>query len=1649
MSVSGLPAYAASEQAPGSASVRFAPPANATTADFPIQVSASLLGQSATLNCVEHVSGLPGISLRVLPATASYGGTTTLAAGLTSGGAGVPGGSVSFKLFGSAAGSATSDSGGGAQLAGVSVAGQDAGTYPDAVTASYTGPDGAVVTAQGSLTIGSAATSLDLGGVLGTFAESTTLTATLRSGGQPLSSRNVSFSLNGAAVGSAKTDGDGVARLSGASLAGIAVGAYAGGVRAGFAGERDYGSTSGSATLTVTAGPPAALVLSPVAATITAGGGQAYTARAVDAHGRNLGDVTGSAVFSIAPDGQCAAAVCTAMTAGAHTVSARLGSVKATVTLNVNAAALASLLLNPSTARITAGGSQGYSASGFDAYGNSLGDVTSTTTFAIAPDGSCTGSTCTATAAGAHTVTGSSAGRSATASLRVDPGPLATLSLSPATASISAGGSQAYAAQGADRYGNSLGDLTSATTFSISPDGSCTGSTCTAGQAGAHTVTGTSGGRTGTATLNVRAGPLAALRLSPSAVSITAGSWQAFTAQGLDANGNSLGDVTSVTVFSIAPSGGCAGAACTATAVGVYTVTGVSGSATATATLVVNPGSLDQLGLSPASATIVAGDSQAYQATGYDAFGNSLGDVTSATSFSVAPDGTCSGAACTATVAGAHVVTGRDGGRTGTASLTVNAGPVDHLLLSPASTTIVAGSSQAYTATGYDAFNNSLGDITASTSFAIAPNGSCTAGACRATQAGPHTVTGTTGGASAGASLNVIAGPLASLTLAPGTASITAGGSQAYTAQGFDRYGNSLGDLTSSTTFSIGPDGSCTGATCTATVAGAHTLTGTNLGKTATGGLTVNPGPLATLTLSPSPASISAGGSQSYTATGYDGFGNSLGDLTTAATFSIAPNGSCAGATCTATTAGAHTVTGTRSGVSGTASLTVNAGPPATLTLSPGSASISAGGAQAYTATGADLYGNGLGDLTSATVFSISPDGSCAAATCTATAAGAHTVTGTSAGRIATASLAVNPAALVTLSLSPASATITAGGSQAYTAQGFDQYGNSLGDLTAATGFSITPDGSCASAACTATVAGVHTVTGSRSGVSGTASLKVKAGPLASLALSPASAAITAGASQGYTAQGLDQYGNSLGDVTAATAFSIAPDGSCSLATCTATAAGAHTVTGSDGGRSGTASLNVTPGSLASITLSPASASVAFGGGQAYTATAFDQYGNSRGDLTSSTSFSISPNGSCSAATCVPGAVGAHTVTGSASGKTSTASLSVNPAPTTTSAGAPSVQYSDPVTLSARVSPASLNGSALTGSVQFAVAGSNLGAPVAIDASGNATLSYTVSQGPNSYALSATFTSTNPNFAGSSGSGTLAVTPEDASLTYIGDFLVSACGAGCPVHLSTTVVDSADASRGNIGNASVQFVDRATNATLCGPVAVTLVNPSDPTTGTAACTWTAPALDATYTVGTVVGGFYKRNDPLDDVIITVSVSQGVHGSGAIEETSVAPAGLCPAAGLESFGFTAHNPPSPQDNLKLAVRTDPSLTCTPGGTTGSKRSYQVAGGSIYYFNKSASNRVTFRANQATITDKAAKNTFVTGATVQVSATDNGSSGDTIAITICVSSAAGLPANGQQPISCPIPGVGGVLWFSNDWNGSQTLEQVLLHGQITVS
>jgi predicted outer membrane repeat protein len=347
-------------------------------------------------------------------------------------------------------------------------------------------------------------------------------------------------------------------------------------------------------------------------------------------------------------------------------------------------------------------------------------------------------------------------------------------------------------------------------------------------------------------------------------------------------------------------------------------------------------GAFHHLTISPINATITAGGSQVYAAEGYDSLGNDLGDRTSTSDFTI--DGSpCTGASCTSTLVGAHTVTASNHADSSiqiSTTLHVTHGTLFSLAIAPTNQTIAEGQNESYSATGTDTYSNHW-DATSDSTFSISPTpgSSCTSGpspTCTSIVATDHTVTATDDTIQISTTLHVTHGTLVLLTIAPADQTIGAGGSQAYTAQGADDPGNRW-DATGSSDFTItGAGSSCTVTTCTSTVPGDHTVTATDKANTSVSNSTtlhVTVGALHHLVLSPSSATIAVSGSQSYTAAGYDAYGNPLGDVTGSTTFTIGgASSSCTGTSCTSTLSGDHTVTGTDGAATGTATLHVSAG---------------------------------------------------------------------------------------------------------------------------------------------------------------------------------------------------------------------------------------------------------------------------------------------------------------------------------------------------------------------------------------------------------------------------------------------------------------------------------------------------------------------------------------------------------------------------------------------------------------------------------------------------------------------------------------------------------------------------------------------------
>lgn len=145
------------------------------------------------------------------------------------------------------------------------------------------------------------------------------------------------------------------------------------------------------------------------------------------------------------------------------------------------------------------------------------------------------------------------------------------------------------------------------------------------------------------------------------------------------------------------------------------------------------------------------------------------------------------------------------------------------------------------------------------------------------------------------------------------------------------------------------------------------------------------------------------------------------------------------------------------------------------------------------------------------------------------------------------------------------------------------------------------------------------------------------------------------------------------------------------------------------------------------------------------------------------------------------------------------------PTATSVAVDAAAGQYSDPVTLKATVSPATYLDQTIAGSVQFSVDAVPTGAPVAVDLAGVATTSYTIAVPAGPHTITAAFTSTNPAFLGSSNTGTLTVSREDAAAAPAasnpGTVQVNSPGGTAgPVNLCFDIAEVSDGSAGDTSN---------------------------------------------------------------------------------------------------------------------------------------------------------------------------------------------------------------------------------------------------------
>lgn len=288
------------------------------------------------------------------------------------------------------------------------------------------------------------------------------------------------------------------------------------------------GITSTAATLTVSAVPVATVTISPTTQSVVVGATTpAFTAVTKDGSGNTL---TGRTVTFSSSDPTIAtvdanSGVATGVAAGTVSIIASSeGKNSSPATLTVTAAPVGSVTLTPSSQTVIVGSTVTFTATPRDASNNPISrpvnySSSDPTIATIDNAGVATG-----IAPGSVTIGAISGGKNATASLAVNPVPVASVAVDPPSQTVTVGSPATFTATVKDAGGNTLSGRTVAWSSSdvtvATIDNS--GNAATVGT-GTTTITATSEGQSGAATLQVDPAPATSVTVSPSTTSVSVG----------------------------------------------------------------------------------------------------------------------------------------------------------------------------------------------------------------------------------------------------------------------------------------------------------------------------------------------------------------------------------------------------------------------------------------------------------------------------------------------------------------------------------------------------------------------------------------------------------------------------------------------------------------------------------------------------------------------------------------------------------------------------------------------------------------------------------------------------------------------------------------------------------------------------------------------------------------------------------------------------------------------------------------------------------------------------------------------------------------------------------------------------------------------
>ena len=632
---------------------------------------------------------------------------------------------------------------------------------------------------------------------------------------------------------------------------------------------------------------------------------------------------------------------------GTTMITATMGKMSGSTSLNVTAATLVVIDLTPTNASLANGLTDRFVATGVYT-DNSVHDISASVMWTssvntVASISNTAGSSgmITATGPGSTMISATLGAVSASTALSVTAATLVSIEVTPTNPSIANGLSDALQATGI-YTDHSTHDLTSSVTWSSSVAGVASVSNlrgsnglATTVSPGSTTITATLGGMSGSTNLTVTAAILVSLGVTPPNPSIAKGLKSQFTAIGTYTDNSTQNLTAQVQWSSSDPTVATVSNAMGYEGLGVglnpgsVTITATLAGASASTVLTVTPATLVSIGVTPANPSMANGLSSQFMATGVYT-DNSTQDLTASVAWtssdptmaSISNASAFHGLA-TGVSPGSVTITAASGTVSGSMSLTVTPAALVSIALIPANPNIANGTQQQFAATGTYT-DTSTHDVTAAvtwsssdTTVATISNASGSNGLATSVSQGSVTVTATLGTIVGVTALTVSPAALVSIAVIPANPNIANGTGRQFAATG-TYTDNSTQPLTTSVNWTssdttVASISNASGSNGLASSVGQGTATITATMGTISGstGLTVTAAALVSIAITPISPSITDGTTQQFTATGtYTD--NSTQNLTASVTWAssdttIASVSNAAGSSGLATAAGIGT----------------------------------------------------------------------------------------------------------------------------------------------------------------------------------------------------------------------------------------------------------------------------------------------------------------------------------------------------------------------------------------------------------------------------------------------------------------------------------------------------------------------------------------------------------------------------------------------------------------------------------------------------------------------------------------------------------------------------------------------------------------------